>query len=165
VLNSGKPQETEAMKIDNNDPIMKGRPSQGAANSQPAGQQEFGKILKDTVENIQKADGEPRQTAFINPLASVWRPARNSADPEFAIDRIENMIDLLDQYRHKLADPEMNLKQIDPIINEIVRENDNLTSLADSLPAADGLKSILERTMVTASLEVTKFYRGDYLPA
>ena len=81
------------------------------------------------------------------------------------MDRIENMIDLLDQYRHKLADPQMNLKQIDPIINDIARENDSLATLADSLPAADELKAILERTMVTASLEVTKFYRGDYLPA
>ena len=153
------------MKIDNNDPIMKGLHPQGTAKSRPAGEQEFGKILKETVENTQKLDAGPRQTAFVNPLASVWRTARGSADPEFAIDRIENMIDLLDQYRHKLADPQMNLKQIDPIINEIALENDSLASLADSLPAADELKGLLERTMVTASLEVTKFYRGDYLPA
>ncbi len=153
------------MKIDNNDPIMKGLHPQGTAKSRPAGEQEFGRILKETVENTQKSDAGLRQTAFVNPLASVWRTARGSADPEFAIDRIENMIDLLDQYRHKLADPQMNLKQIDPIINEIARENDSLASLADSLPAADELRGILERTMVTASLEVTKFYRGDYLPA
>ena len=153
------------MKIDNNDPIMKGLHPQGTAKSRPAGEQECGRILKNTVENTQKLDAGPRQTAFVNPLASVWRTARGSADPEFAIDRIENMIDLLDQYRHKLADPQMNLKQIDPIINEIARENDSLASLADSLPAADELKGLLERTMVTASLEVTKFYRGDYLPA
>ena len=153
------------MKIDNNDPIMKGLHPQGTAKSRPAGEQEFCRILKETVENTQKSDAGLRQTAFVNPLASVWRTARGSADPEFAIDRIENMIDLLDQYRHKLADPQMNLKQIDPIINEIAWENDSLASLADSLPAADELKGLLERTMVTASLEVTKFYRGDYLPA
>jgi hypothetical protein len=153
------------MKIDNNDPIMKGLPPQGTAKSQPAGEQEFGRILKETVENTQKPDTGLRQTSFVNPLASIWRTSPGSADPEFAIDRIENMIDLLDQYRHKLADPQMNLKQIDPIINEIARENDSLASLAGSLPAADELKGILERTMVTASLEVTKFYRGDYLPA
>jgi hypothetical protein len=85
--------------------------------------------------------------------------------PKSAVDRIENMIDLLDRYRHKLADPQMNLKQLDPIIGEIARENDNLAVLADSLPENDDLKNILDRTMVTASLEVTKFYRGDYLPA
>jgi hypothetical protein len=153
------------MKIDNSDPIMKDLLPQSTAKPGPGGEQEFGRILKETVENTQKPDAGPRQTAFINPLTSVWRTAPGSADPEFAIDRIENMLDLLDRYRHKLADPEMNLKQIDPIINEIARENDGLASLAESLPAADELKGILKRTMVTASLEVTKFYRGDYLPA
>jgi hypothetical protein len=153
------------MKIDNNDPVMKGLYPQETAKSCPAGEKEFGRILKETVENTQKPDVGPRQTAFINPLASVWRTAQGSPDPEFAIDHIENMINLLDQYRHKLADPQINLKQIDPIINEIARENNSLASLADSLPAADELKYILNRTMVTASLEVTKFYRGDYLPA
>jgi hypothetical protein len=153
------------MKIDNNDPIMKSLYPQETAKSRPGEEKEFGRILKETVENTQKPGAGPRQTAFINPLASVWRTAQGSPDPEFAIDRIENMINLLDQYRHKLADPQMNLKQIDPIINEIARENDGLASLADSLPAAAELKNILDRTMVTASLEITKFYRGDYLPA
>lgn len=153
------------MKIDNHDEIMKSLYPPETAKSRPAGEKEFGQILKETVENTQKSDVGPRQTAFINPPASVWRTAQGSPDPEFAIDRIENMINLLDQYRHKLADPQMNLKQLDPIINEIARENDSLASLADSLPVADELKYILDRTMVTASLEVTKFYRGDYLPA
>jgi hypothetical protein len=57
----------------------------------------------------------------------------------------------------------MNLKQIDSIISAIARENDSLASFADSLPDDDEIKNILNRTMVTASLEVTRFYRGDYL--
>jgi hypothetical protein len=73
------------------------------------------------------------------------------------------MIDLLDRYRHQLADPQQSLKQMDAIIRDIARENDRLASLADSLPD-DAIKRILNQTMVTASLEVTKFYRGDYLP-
>ena len=153
------------MKIDNNDQIMKSLHPQETAKSRPVGEKEFGRVLKETVENTQKPDAGPRQTAFINPLASVWRTAPGSPDPKVTINRIENMIDLLDQYRHKLADPQMNLKQIDSIIDEIARENDNLASLADSLPDNDKIKNILDRTMVTASLEVTKFYRGDYLPA
>ena len=153
------------MKIDNSDQIMKGLPPQAPAKSRPEGNQEFGRILKETIGDTPKPEAGPRQTAFVNPLTGVWRTAPDAADPGSAIDRIENMIDLLDQYRHKLADPQMNLKQIDPIINQIARENDSLASLADSMPAADALKSILERTMVTASLEVTRYYRGDYIPA
>ena len=153
------------MKIDNNDQIMKTLYPEETARSRPAGEKEFGAILKETVENTQKPDAGLRQTAFINPLAGIRMTTQGSPDPKFTVDRIENMIDLLDQYRHKLADPQMNLKQIDSIISAVARENDSLASLADSLPDDDEIKNILNRTMVTASLEVTKFYRGDYLPA
>jgi len=151
------------MKIDNDDQSVKGLFPADTIKPQPAGGKEFGKILKETIEETPKQDTGPRQTAFVNPLASVRLTHQDSPDPKFTVDRIENMIDLLDRYRHKLADPQQNLKQMDPIIRDIARENDNLASLADSLPD-DEIKRILNQTMVTASLEVSKFYRGDYLP-
>ena len=152
------------MKIDNNDQIMKSMFPEDTARSRPAGEKEFGTILKETVENKTRAGVEPRQTAFINPLCGVRLTTPTSPDPTITIERIENMIDLLDQFRHKLADSRINLKQIDAIISKIARENDSLATLENSLPDDDDIKNILNRTRVTASLEVTKFYRGDYLP-
>jgi len=152
------------MKIDNNEQIMKSLYPQETAKSRPAGEKDFGTILNETVKKAPKTDAAPRQTAFINPQAGVRLTTPGSPDPRFSVERIENMIDLLDQYRYKLADSRINLKQIDSIIGKIARENDSLATLADSLPD-DEIKNILNRTRVTASLEVTKFYRGDYLPA
>lgn len=151
------------MKIDNNDQIMKSLYPEETARSQPAGEKEFGTILKETVENATREGAGPRQTAFINPLSGIRLTAPGSPDPSITIERIENMIDLLDQFRDKLADSRINLKQIDPIISKIARENDSLATLENSLPD-DDIKNILNQTRVTASLEVTKFYRGDYLP-
>jgi hypothetical protein len=153
------------MKIDNNDPIIKGMYPEDTAKSRPAGEKEFGAILKETVENTPKTEAGPRHTAFVNPLAGARLTTPGSPDPQITIERIENMIDLLDQYRHKLADSRISLKQIDAAISKIARENENLATLADSLPDDDEVNHILNQTRVTASLEVTKFYRGDYLPA
>ena len=122
------------MKIDNNDQILKSLYPQETAKSRPAGEKDFGTILKETVENAPKTDAAPRQTAFINPQAGVRLTTPGSPDPMFTVERIENMIDLLDQYRYKLADSRINLKQIDSIISKIARENDSLETLADSLP-------------------------------
>ena len=151
------------MKIDNNDQIMKSVYPEDTARSRPAGEKAFGTILKETVENKTRAGAGPRQTAFNNPLSGVRLTTPGSPDPAITIERIENMIDLLDQFCHKLADSRINLKQIDPIVSKIARENDSLATLENSLPD-DDIKNILNRTRVTASLEVTKFYRGDYLP-
>jgi len=153
------------MKIDNNDPIIKGMYPEDTAKSHPAGKKEFGAILKETVENTPKTAAGPGHTLSINPLAGARLTTPGPPDPQFTIERIENMIDLLDQYRHKLADSRINLKQIDATISKIARENERLGTLADSLPDDDEVNHILNQTRVTASLEVTKFYRGDYLPA
>ena len=75
------------------------------------------------------------------------------------------MINLLDQYREKLADPRISMKQLDPDIKEMARGMEYLTHVLHSLPADEGLKDILNRTMVTISLEIGKFYRGDYISA
>ena len=151
------------MKIDNNDQIMKSLYPEETAKPGKAGDKEFGNILKETLAETPRPDAAPRQTAFVNPLASVRLTPQDSPDPQVAVDRIENMIDLLDRYRHKLADPQLNLKQMDTIIRDIARENENLASFADTLPD-DEIKGILNQTMITASLEVAKFYRGDYIP-
>lgn len=151
------------MKIDSNDQIMKSLYPEETVKHRKAGDKEFGNILKETLAEKPRPDAAPRQSAFVNPLASVRLTPEDSPDPRLAIDRIENMIDLLDRYRHQLADPRQNLKQMDTTIGDIVRENENLASFADTL-ADDEIKGILNQTMITASLEVAKFYRGDYIP-
>jgi hypothetical protein len=151
------------MKIDNTDQILKNLYPDPKTAPQPPADQEFGTILKESVENVKKEDTGPRQTAFINPLNGVQMRTSSKCDKQFTLDRIENLIGLLDQYRHKLADPGMTLKNIDPIIKKIDQETENLTPVLDSLPEDEDLKNIINQTLVTASLEVSKFYRGDYM--
>ncbi len=151
------------MKIHNNDQILKNLYPQTKTNPQPPADQEFGTILKESVENSKKEVTGPRQTTFINPLNGIQMITSSTFDKQFTLDRIENLIGLLDQYRHKLADPGITLKNIDPIIRQIDQETENLAPVLDSLPEGEELKNIINQTLVTASLEVTKFYRGDYI--
>lgn len=151
------------MKIHNNDPILKNLYPETKTAPQPPADKEFGAILKESVENVKKEDTAPCQTTFINPLTGVQMSPSSKVDKQFTVDRIENLIGLLDQYRHKLADPGITLKNIDPIIRKIDRETQNLAPVIDSLPEDEDLKNIINQTLVTASLEVGKFYRGDYI--
>lgn len=153
------------MKIDNTDQIIKSAYPEDVAKSRPAGGKEFGAVLKEALDGAPQTEVGPHHTVSINPLAGARLTAPDPAAPRITIERIENMIDLLDQYRQKLADSRISLKQIDATINKIARENENLATLADSLPDDDEMNNILNQTRITASLEVTKFYRGDYLAA
>jgi len=153
------------MKIDNTDQISKSVYPEDTAKSRSAGEKEFGAILKEAAKKATPAEAGPRHTVSINPLAGARLTAPSLADPTITIERIEHMIDLLDQYRQKLTDSRISLKQIDATISKIARENENLATLADSLPDDDEMNHILNQTRVIASLEVAKFYRGDHIPA
>ena len=153
------------MKILNNEQVLNTFQHELKTKAQPPAGREFGAILKDTVKNTTTAALAPSQTTFINPLPGSQSASLSSSDPQFAANRIEGMIDLLDRYRQKLADPRITLKQIDPVIKEMTLEMENLAPLLDSLPADEGLKNVLNQTLVTVSLEISKFYRGDYISA
>jgi hypothetical protein len=155
--------DTPAMKIHNIEQILKDLYPEAKPKAQPSADKEFNSILQKSVGNSKKDVMETHRTTFINPLKGVQMNPSSMIDRQSALDRIENLIDLLDHYRQRLADPGSTLKHIDPIISQIDREAEHLVPILESLPEGEELKNIINQTLVTASLEVTKFYRGDYI--
>lgn len=153
------------MKILSNDPVLNALQLESKTKDHPSDLKEFGNILNETLEKTKAAASAPTPTTFIRPLPGIQHAMAETPVQQFAINGIEEMINILARYREKLADPGINLKKIEPVIKEITREMENLTPLLDSLPADGKLKNILNRTLVTASLELSKFYRGEYISA
>ena len=153
------------MKILNNEQVSKIFQYESNSKAQPPADKEFGAILKETVKNTTTAVLAPLQSTYINPLAGLQPVSSSSSAHRFTANSVEDMINLLDRYREKLADPRATMKQIDPVIREMTREMETLTPVLDSLSADDGLNTILNETLVTVSLEISKFYRGDYISA
>ncbi|UCF93760.1 MAG: hypothetical protein JSW39_06275, partial [Desulfobacterales bacterium] len=79
------------------------------------------------------------------------------------LDRVENFLNLLDEYCQMLGDPRKTLKDIQPLVASMTRAKEDLTPLLHTLPDGHGIKDILNQTLVTASLEIIKFNRGDYI--
>lgn len=153
------------MKILNNEQVLNTFKQESKTKAQSPADREFGAILKETVKNTTTATLAPLSTTFINPLSGLQTASSSPSDQQFTANRIEDMINLLDRYREKLTDPRITMKQIDPVIKEMTREMENLAPVLDSLPADEGLKNILNQTLVSVSLEISKFYRGDYISA
>ena len=153
------------MKILNSEQVLKSSQRELKNNVQRLADKKFDAILKDTVKNTATASTATMQTTFIN-QTPVLQPAPIVAlDQIYAADRIEDMINILDGYREKLANPRITMKQLDPDIKEMTQEMENLAHMLESHPVDEGLQNILNQTMVTISLEIGKFYRGDYISA
>ena len=122
----------------------------------------FGDILKEKLAPAPGAAASGIGLGHVSPtqLQFVAEPSANRLD-----GRVERYLDLLDDYRRQLADPRVSLKGLDAMVREIEAGKDALAPALGSLPEGDGIKDILNRTLVTASLEIIKFRRGDYLTA
>lgn len=78
--------------------------------------------------------------------------------------QVENYLNVLNEYQEKLMDPDVTLKELSPLVEQMTREGEKLSSILESLPKDDNLKEILNETLVLSSLESIKFNRGDYNP-
>ena len=154
------------MKVTGNNEIIPGvlPEKQTRPNQDPA--EDFGTILKEKIETSPKPESKPTP-AMLNPIASVHplvaSPPLSPPDKEAAIGQIENILDLLDDYRHKLADSRVTLREMDALVGRISGEKENLAATLSSIEEGEPLRDILNQTLVTTSLEVMKFRRGDYV--
>jgi hypothetical protein len=153
------------MKILNTEQVLKSFQRESKNNVQSSAGKKFDAILKDTVKNTATGSTATLHTTFINPTPVLQPAPIAPSDQIYAADSIEDMINILDRYREKLADPRITMKQLDPDIKEMTQGMENLAHVLESHPVDEGLRNILNRTMVTISLEIGKFYRGDYISA
>ena len=124
---------------------------------------EFQTILKQTVGC---ATDEKQATRVAHPSSVPSTRPIGSSDAEAVLpltDRIDRLVDRLENYRLKLADPQASLKTIQPLLTDIAASSEKLTPKLEHLDEGDPLKDILNRSIVTASVEMMRFNRGDYL--
>jgi len=151
------------MKIHPNDEILKDAYPQKIKKNENSIQKEFGAILKEAIENSSKVDAEDQKPPIMDNIPEIQLNTFLSEEKIPIVDHVEKFLDILDEYRQKLANPQVTLKDIYPLINVMDAEKENLTPLLNSLPDGDGLKDILNQALITSSLEIIRFNRGDYL--
>ncbi len=151
------------MKIDGNDEILKSDYSPKTSKNEQASEADFNHILKESVEKSTETPPDIQPTTLMDPISAIRFNPLSSQDNDITLDRVENLLNLLEKYRQQLRDPKVTLRNIEPIMNTIAAEKDQLSEKLDSISNDDGLKDILNQTLITASLEVIKFNRGDYI--
>ena len=151
------------MKISNDNQHIHGFPADKAVKPSATPQKDFNSVLKDTLEASTAAEKGVQPPAVVETVVPVRRQHLPVPDKLTTLDRIESMLDVLDTYRSKLADPNATLKDIHPLVKSLAAANEQLKPVLNSIAEGDQLKQILNQTLVITSLEVFKFYQGDYI--
>lgn len=152
------------MKIDGNNDIGRSAYTDKATPEQAPAADEFKQILKASVDRSQTQAANVQSTPRANPLGAIRLTPLSPEARATTVERLDNLLNLLDQYRNQLADPKVTLRQIEPLLNTMTKEKEQLSAVLKAMPDEDGLKDIVHRTLITTSLEVMKFNRGDYIP-
>ena len=151
------------MKINGNDEIIKNSFAEKTVRRAPDQKDDFKNVLKASVERTARHPEKTKSSLLANPVSTIKFHSLSPENKRLTLERIDDFLNLLDNYRDQLADPQVTLRDLEPVINRIEKEKEQLSSVMESLPNEDELKDIVNRTLITASLEVIKYNRGDYI--
>ena len=128
----------------------------------PAGS-EFRDILEQAVSTSSKSEEGVMRLPPVQSIPTISFDPIQTMDPKEDVKRVEEFLDLLEVYNNRLGDGGSNLKDFSSLVSTMEKETARITPLLDSLPDGGRLKDILNRAVVTATVETIKFNRGDYI--
>lgn len=128
-----------------------------------------GNLFKATFDKALSGKTEgaaPEKASTLPPLGGVNAINYTSIDSvESGLDKkTYQLLDKLDQYSSKLGNPEISLKEIEPLITKINDEATELTrNVSENDESSPELKRLARESAVSANTEYIKFMRGDYV--
>jgi hypothetical protein len=139
-------------------------------------QLEFQKLLqeakiKNKVESLSATSPLSKEVSEIpsDPALAVRALNILAGQPEVpqvrsqGIEAAEKALTLLERYQEAIADPQMTLKKVDPLVQSLSQNVNDLISLSDKLPASDPLRKIISEIGIVSMVEVQKFNAGEYI--
>ncbi len=79
------------------------------------------------------------------------------------IEAAEGTLSLLEQYQKAMANPDVSLKKVDPLVQSLSKEVNGLNLFSEKLSPSDPLQKILTEVGIVSAVEIEKFRRGDYI--
>jgi hypothetical protein len=123
----------------------------------------FEDILQQTINKSSSCEDQTMILPPVQNISNIKFDRISNIDRTQNIEKVEKYLDVLENYQKKLENQSVNLKEMYPLVTQMESEVENMLALLNSLPDEDGMKDILNRALVTSTVEVIKFNKGDYI--
>ena len=124
----------------------------------------FQDILNEKMGQAPAKAGQSAAPLPMSNLDSIRFDLASEPDTKQTLVRMDRFLTLLETYQTQMEDPRISLKETSTIVSQMEQQTQELLPLLDTLPEGSGLKDLLNRLLVTSTVEAIKFNRGDYLP-
>ena len=121
---------------------------------------DFSKVLDDTMHH--KKAGSAQKVHLANPAAGAAMRTHNDLHTS-GWRAADGLLDALEAYRNQLANPEADLKMVEPCVDRMNDLCDKAQPLLARLSEENPVKSVIQETMVHISKEIERFNMGYYV--
>lgn len=129
------------------------------------------KVFKEGFQDIlnEKMGNSPANTIPsttlppLSNLSSIRFDTATQPGKKQILARMDRFLTLLENYQKQMEDPRISLKETGTIVSQMEQQAQELLPILESLPEGNGVKDLLNRLLVTSTVETIKFNRGDYL--
>jgi hypothetical protein len=122
----------------------------------------FGEILQRTIESTETQTQKGTGAQAVASVQGVQGPGTVEEQQGPILERVEQLLDTLEEYQRNLGSASIPSESLKPLINRMEDHNKALAAVLVTLPDGDNLKDVLNRVLITSVVEVEKFKRGDY---
>jgi hypothetical protein len=153
------------MRIESNPKVTDITNSQLKKIEKSNSKQSFSKVLSEAVNsNPSRNDKVVNPSSVSGPKTLQYSVTKDGLERPHIMTKLEQLLDVLDQYRMNLKNPWVSLKEMSPLIQNMTVKLEELEPVLKRLDQKDQLTSILNETLITVTLEVKKFENGWYNP-
>lgn len=149
------------MKITTNE-ISSLNPNSGR-NTEKVSKEGFQDILNEKMGNSPVNTNPSAALPPLSNLDSIRLDLASQPDKKQTLARMDRFLTLLETYQKQMEDPRISLKETSTIVSQLEQQTKELLPVLETLPEGDGIKDLLNRLLVTSTVETIKFNRGDYL--
>ncbi len=134
------------------------------AKSEKVSGEGFQDILNETMGQAPAKAGQSAAPPPLSNLGSIRFDLASEPDTKQTLVRMDRFLRLLETYQTQMDDPRVSLKETSTVVSQMEQQIPELLPILDTLPEGSGIKDLLNRLLVTSTVETIKFNRGDYLP-
>ena len=133
-----------------------------ASNRSKVQKGEFDSVFREVADSTSMKRAELESTCFISNL----RPAQFVTEPppstSAVVDKVSHLIDTMEGYQQKLIEKGATLRDIETLVQKMTSESESLGAASSAVDEQDGLRAIIDQSLMLTSMEIVKFNSGHY---
>ena len=149
--------------IDSNKSIQPIPKAENLSSSSKTKSEAFDAIFKQEMGSKAAAPAQTESPSQMRGIRPAWCVDESQSTASMAIDRISNLIDTMAIYQNKLVENGATLKEMHGLVQQMTSQSESLASLSEKMEESDGLKAIVNQSLMLSSMEISRYYSGYYV--